>query len=97
MIRTALPVLALLAACVSPSPRFVGARAGVAEIDGMRFTIFRRADEVEVHRTGGGIPRQRDVYLGAMRAILDVTGCPVRPKSMKGDQAVVTAEIDCPR
>ena len=54
-----------------------------------------RADEVEVHRTGGGIPRERDVWLGAIRAIESVTGCSIRPRSMEGDQSIVTAEVDC--
>lgn len=95
MTRVALSLVVLLAACASPSPRFAGARAGAVEVDGMRFTIYRRADEVEVHRSGGGIPRQRDVLLAAIRAVRTVTGCPVRPRSLKGDQAVMTAEIDC--
>ncbi len=91
----ALAALAL-AGCSAPSPYFHGARIGVVETGGMRFTVYRRADEVEVHRRGGGIPRERDVLLGAIRAIEIATGCPVRPRSMKGDQGVVTAEIDCP-
>jgi hypothetical protein len=90
-----LSCLLLSAACSGPSPYFMGTEAGVAETGGMRFTVYRRADEVELHRTGGGIPRERDVWLGAIRAIERVTGCGVRPGSMEGDQNVVTAEIDC--
>jgi hypothetical protein len=87
--------LAILAACSAPSPYFMGTKAGVFETGGMRFTVYQRADEVEVHRTGGGIPRERDVWLGAIRAIERVTGCSVRPRSMEGDQSIVTAEVDC--
>ena len=96
MCRT-LACIALLPimACSLPSPRFAGAHVGTVALDGMRFAVYRRADEVEVHRSGGGIPRERDVLLGAIRAIEIATGCGVRPRSVYGDQGVVTAEIDC--
>ncbi len=87
--------LAILAACTGPSPYFMGTKVGTFETGGMRFTVYQRADEVEVHRTGGGIPRERDVWLGAIQAIESVTGCRLRPRSMEGDQSIVTAEVDC--
>ena len=87
--------LAWLAACGTPSPRFMGSEVATVETGGMRFRVFRRADEVEIYRFGGGIPKQSAVYLGAIVAVEEATGCPVRPRSMKGDQAVITAEIDC--
>ncbi len=96
MHRFAVLAALALAGCTAPSPYFHGARIGMVETGGMRFTIYRRADEVELHRKGGGIPRERDVFLGAIEAIRIATGCTVRPRSMKGDQAIVTAEIDCP-
>ena len=86
--------LLVLSAC-SPSPYFAGAEAGRFETDGMVFTVYRRADEVEVHRSGGGIPKKSRVLLGAITAIEGVTGCPVRPRSMNGGRSVVVAEIDC--
>ncbi|MEM6823926.1 MAG: hypothetical protein AAF566_02340 [Pseudomonadota bacterium] len=86
---------ALVAACGTPSSRFMGAEVGAYEVDGMTFRVFRRADEVELLRSGGGLPRKSHVFLGAIVAIEAATGCPVRPRSMKGDQALITAAVDC--
>lgn len=96
MLRVIAPLgLALLAACTGPSPHFAGVTPQVVTARGMGFHVYRRADEVEAYRTGGGIPRQSAVFLGAISAIEKATGCPVRPRSVIGDQAVVSAEIDC--
>jgi hypothetical protein len=66
-------------------------------VDGSEFAVFRRADEVEVHRTSREfLPKESVVLARAIRAIEMATGCPVRPRSMKGDQAIITAEVDCP-
>ena len=96
MIRT-LCILPLLlgAACSTPSPRFIGTEAREVTVEGMRFRVYRRADQVEVHRTGGGLPKKSRVLLGAAETIERATGCPVRPRSMAGDQAIIVAEIDC--
>ena len=95
-----LPVLLLavaVAACTSPSPRFMGAERLDVTVDGSAFAVFRRADEVEVHRTSREfLPKESVVLTRAIRAIEMATGCPVRPRSMKGDQAIITAEVDCP-
>lgn len=96
MHRSAVILSLALSACSVPSPRFIGTAARVVETDGMRFRVHRRADEVEVHRlAGGGIRRESAVLLGAIRAIETATGCAVRPRSMRGDQSVIAAEIDC--
>lgn len=84
-----------LSGCSVPSPRFLGSESSVAEYDGMSFRVYQRGDEVEVLRVGGGVPRKSRVFLGAIQAIEAATLCPVRPRSMKGDQSVVVAKIDC--
>ncbi|MEL6643078.1 MAG: hypothetical protein AAFQ79_04025 [Pseudomonadota bacterium] len=89
--------LMMLTACASPSPRFIGAERSQMTVDGMTFTVFRRGSEVEVYRTGVTLlPRQRDVFTGAITAIEATTGCRVRPRSMTGDSALIRASIDCP-
>lgn len=93
---TLLLAVAALSACALPSPRYIGTEAREVSVGGMTFRVYRRADEVEVHRSGGGLPRKSAVFLGALEAIETATGCPVRPRSMAGDQAIVTARIDCP-
>lgn len=86
-----------LAACASPSPRFIGAASKEIEVAGSRFTVFRRGDEVEAFRTSREwLPRQSEVFMRAEAAIRAATGCDVRPNSMTGDQAIVRAELDCP-
>lgn len=87
----------LLAACASPSPRFMGATRTEVTVNDMQFTVFQRASEVEVYRTGlRSVPRQRDVFGNAIVAIEQATGCPLRPKSMTGDAALIRASVDCP-
>lgn len=90
-------IAVLISACASPSPRFFGAERRDVTVEGSRFAVFQRADEVEVHRISREfLPKESTVLTRAIRAIEQATGCPVRPRSMKGDQAVITAEIDCP-
>lgn len=83
--------------CTSPSPRFAGAARQEVTVEGSRFIVFRLGDEVEVHRVSPEfLPRQRDVFIRGLTAIEAVTGCPVRPRSLTGDQAILRASIDCP-
>lgn len=90
-------LLLTLSACASPSPRFIGAERSEISVEEMTFTVFRRGSEVEVYRTGfAPLPRQRDVFTGAITAIEAATQCSVRPRSMTGDAALIRASIDCP-
>ncbi len=90
-----LALVLMLAACAGPAPRFVGAERHEVTANGLRYVVWRRADAVEVHRLGPGLPRTRDVWLGAITAIQIATGCPLRPRSLVGDGAVLTGRIDC--
>ena len=85
-----------LGACASPSPRFLGADRHDVVVEGSRFAVFHRADEVEVYRLSKEfLPRESAILLRAVQAIEMSTGCSVRPRSMSGDQALITAEVDC--
>ncbi len=96
-ILIALACALVLAGCTSPSPRFAGTARQEVSVEGSRFIVFHRGDEVEVHRVSPEfLPRQRDVFLRAIMAIETVTGCALRPRSLTGDQAILRASVDCP-
>lgn len=87
---------AMITACTSPSPGFVGTERRDITVAGTQFAVFHRADKVQVIRTSREIlPRRNTDLTRAAQAIETATGCSVRPRSMKGDQAVITAELDC--
>ncbi len=74
----------------------MGTPAAVVVIDGSRFAVHRRADRVEVYRISAeAFPKRAEVLLKAQLAILRATGCPVRPGSLQGDQALVKARLAC--
>ena len=64
--------------------------AASAEI-GLRFHPTRGA--MSIGESAGGLPP--DSLVEAEAAILEATGCPVRPGSLEGDAALIKAEIDC--
>jgi len=89
-----LSILLLLAACDSPSPRFIGSPKAEVEAGGMRFSIHRRGDAVEAYRLGFIFrPSEAQVLINATRAIELSTGCQV--KKLSGDQALVKAILEC--
>ena len=97
MLRCCLIFLAVvLAACGSPTPRYSGGPRALADVDGSRFVVFRRGDEMEAYRISHEArPSEGAVLLRAGRAMQALTGCPIRKGSMTGDQAIVRARIAC--
>ena len=84
-----------LAGCDSPSPQFIGSPNAEVTVGGMRFSVHRRGDSVEVYRLGLIFrPSEAEVLANAERAIELTTGCAVR--GMNGDQALIKARLDCP-
>lgn len=95
-----LPLLLLLAACVSPAPDFFGAARHEVTRGGIGFVVFQRADQVEVVRTGYLSRAARGpVPLLMAEAAEAATGCRVLPGSMRtripGDTGVARFDIDC--
>ena len=87
-------LVTLLAACDSPSPQFFGAPKAEVAVGGMRFSVHRRADAVEVYRLGFLFrPSESAVLANAERAIEIATGC--RAVGLTGDQALIKARLDC--
>jgi hypothetical protein len=96
-----LTVMLALSACTSVTSSLGMARASahVVEIDQNTFKVYvnRVTDQAEAHRTNVVFPppsRQLILAQGAL-AITKVTGCEVKPKSVKGDQAIVKADLAC--
>jgi hypothetical protein len=96
MTRTLLLLVALLSACDSPAPAMMGAEAGDIVVDGVAFTVRQRDTRAEaIRRTMMPNPSIGTVYPRALRAMQEVTGCRVIEDSLRGDVAVMRADLDC--
>jgi hypothetical protein len=92
----ALFLVLTLGACDQPSPHLWGAQGTRAQAGGYAVTVWRRGDRVEVIRHGYAPRADQPALRPAMaQAIVDVTGCAVRPNSLEGDTGVLRAAIDC--
>ena len=66
------------------------------EVAGTRFTIWQKAESVEIYRTSPEMmPRLSEVMAKAAIAVGRVTGCAVTPGSLVGDAALMKARLDC--
>jgi len=88
--------LVLLAACGSPHPAFMSAQAQVIEVQGSKFQIRIKGDKAEAIRTNFEfVPKIGDTFPKAAKAMEIASGCTVVPNSMKGDPALMVANLDC--
>ncbi len=93
---SSIAVTALLAACASPG--FLGEPSEVVTEAGSSFRVYMRSGTgmVQAHRISPELlPSKSLVLLKAGRAIEFATGCGVVPGSVEGDQAIISAEVDC--
>lgn len=90
----------LIAGCDSPRPEMLASPARQVSVDEMVFRVWLSParDSVEVHRINQVYPppSRLRVFALALQAITDATGCAVKDKSLKGDHAIVLAEVTCP-
>lgn len=89
-------LLLVLSGCASP--RYLGVKPVRVEADGSSFLVYHHAGsvEVEAYRVSMEfLPNKRRVSKAAKKAIEMGTGCSVIDGSIYGDQAIVTAEVDC--
>lgn len=85
-----------LAACDSPSPAMWGADVAQIEVDGSTFSVRRAGDRVEALRVSMEFrPKKYETLMKAAIAMQQTTGCAIRTGSLRGDQAVARAELDC--
>lgn len=93
---TIFPLLMLLAACDSPAPAMMGADATRITVEGVDFTVRVRGERVEAIRTNMmPNPSIGSVYPRALQAMEAVSGCRVIEYSLRGDVAVMRADLDC--
>ena len=89
--------LLVLAACDSPSARFIGAARTEVQRGAFTYVIYATDTAAEVIRLGYARPAQRGTALSDMEALMaEVTGCRVIPGSIRGDSAALRARLRCP-
>lgn len=94
------PLLLLLAACASPSPRYFNATRHDVTLQGINFAVFQDGTSAQVIRLGYLTRRQRDVVPELMmQAAEQTTGCRAIPNSMRtripGDTGEARISLDC--
>lgn len=91
------PALAIFAAlCVGGcAPDAILPRAQVVTVDGHPHTV-RRSGDTYTATMNGRQPAEGQVYVGNLRAIRDVTGCPVAAGSVRNEGGRTTASVTCP-
>ncbi len=89
--------LVALAGCDSPSPAFARLPAHRVTVDGSIFAVRHTHFDAEAIRLSveGSTTRGGTVFKGAKAMIL-VSGCAVVPETLKGDENLVYADLDCP-
>ena len=89
----------LLSACTSASLSMLGVEPVDISIENSQFRIWAdpAGGRVEAHRISVEIPPpgRAETLARGLRAIEQVTGCAVRAGSLAGDQAIMTADLDC--
>ncbi|MCR8724825.1 hypothetical protein [Frigidibacter sp. ROC022] len=92
-----LPLALLLNACDSPSPAVARWDRATIRAGGMTFGVHWNGRRAEAYRTSKHLyPHLSEVMANAVVAIEQVSGCRVRPGSLGGDAAIVTAALVCP-
>jgi hypothetical protein len=86
-----------LAACDSPSARFIGAERTEVQRRAFTYVVYATEDAAEVIRLGYATPAQRGTALSDMAGLMnEVTGCKVLAGSIRGDSAALRARLRCP-
>jgi hypothetical protein len=91
----------VLTACTISSPTVGSGRTAPQNVlvEGNTFSVYvnHANNKVEAHRTNAIFPPPaKSLILGqAQTAIRQATGCALLEGSVKGDQAIVKAELDC--
>ena len=85
-----------LMGCASPS--MMGATRLDTSVGNSRFHVYYAPgnDAVEIHRVSfEPLPSFVMTAAKAIRAVQQATGCTIRDGTLKGDPAIMTAEVDC--
>ncbi|TDT73909.1 hypothetical protein BDE40_2687 [Litoreibacter halocynthiae] len=88
--------LTLLSACAAPSVGAMGGSKGSATVGAYSFDVKFRGGHAEAYRSNIALkPKSREVFAAGTTAIERVTGCHVVRSSVRGDVAVIQADILC--
>jgi hypothetical protein len=86
----------LPAACASRAPAMMGVEAAQVTIAIATFTVRVRGNRAEAIRTNMmAFPTIGEVYPSASAAMEQASGCRVIEDSLRGDQAVMRADLAC--
>lgn len=94
--RRLLPLLILLAACDSPTPRMIGAERHEVTRGGYDYVLYRRDRDVEVIRLGYAPRGAHQAIRATMISLIrDVTGCDPIGSTLRGDSGEIRGRLDC--
>ena len=89
-------MLAALAACSSPSPRYIGAPKVSLSVDGASIDVYSDGLDAQAIRLNyeWGFSSAKMERLGR-RAIAEATGCRVDGRTVRADPSVMSARLIC--
>lgn len=88
--------LLILVACAAPSVGVMGGRSGSTQVGAYEFDVNFSGTRAEAYRSNIVFrPKARDIFAAGATAIEQVTGCEVVRSSVRGDVAIVEADILC--
>ncbi|PTX51617.1 hypothetical protein IQ03_00699 [Gemmobacter caeni] len=92
-------LLLLCAGCgAQPAPLMFGGARHETVVDGHRYTVYRKANQVEVIREGWAAPGEHANIRATMIAVVPwLTGCDVLPSTVRGDSGEMRARVTCPK
>lgn len=94
--RPLVVLLLLLAACASPSPKFLDATRADVVVAGRSYTVFSEGNRAQVIRLGYATPSERRTIPDQMlKAVALATGCTPMASSFRGDSGEMRGRITC--
>ncbi|MEP3347280.1 MAG: hypothetical protein ABJN34_07065 [Litoreibacter sp.] len=89
-------LLGLLPACTAPSVGVMGGAKTKMDVGQFSFTVRHKGARAEAYRTNiMRKPKAREVFAAGATAIERATGCHVVRSSVRGDVAMIQADILC--
>jgi hypothetical protein len=92
-------LILLLSACgAQPAPQFFGAKRTDVTRDGRAYTVYQKANMVEVIRLGYARRGEHQAIRATMIALIpEVTGCTLIQSSLQGDSGEMRGRLRCPK
>lgn len=88
--------LVLFSGCSTPSVRVMGGAKGTADVGPYTFVVRYKGTRAEAYRTNKMLrPKAREVFAAGAAAIEQVSGCHAVRNSVRGDVAIIEADILC--